>query len=186
MVRTKKEAINEIQHSLIDPRFIPVDGTLDKNISIDSSEYIKISPIGGLSNSQIEWQVDPTSAGYMDLANSFIIANVKILKLGSDITAVDKTAMKAYYGIMMFKDLRTYLNDVEVSDTHPNLAPHAYFTKTLLQEKDVGAPSIQLYTPNAGVQAESVFSGDWRTSTQGFVKGQVNYNLLRVPRRILP
>ena len=54
---------------IVDKRFT-AESDLQRNISTQSSELVRYSPIGGVTGGQIEFQVEPSADGYVDLKNS--------------------------------------------------------------------------------------------------------------------
>jgi hypothetical protein len=122
---------------LVDKRFT-AESDLERNISTQSSEYVRYAPIGGVSSNQIEIQVEPSASGYIDLKNSYIASQVRIRKSGTaDANPVDLTSLKAFTSLLQWSDIKTYINDVEVSDENSGLYPYSAFAKVCLEESNL-------------------------------------------------
>lgn len=134
------------ENVLVDKRFT-AESDLERNISTASSEFVRYAPIGGVNQNQIEFQVEP-SVGYIDLKNSYILSQLRIRKAGADLTAADLIATKAFTSLLQWSDIRTYINDVELSDENSGLYPYSAFSKVLLGESNVKNSTLTLIPGN--------------------------------------
>jgi hypothetical protein len=123
------------QNVLVDKRFT-AESDLERNISTASSEYVRYAPIGGVNQAQIEFQVEP-SVGYVDLKNSYIQSQIRPRKAGGDLALGDLIQFKAFTSLLQWSDVKTYVNDVELSDENSGLYPYTAFAKVALSESNV-------------------------------------------------
>jgi hypothetical protein len=149
------------ENVVIDKRFIATSN-LERNISTQSAEYVRYNPIGNVNNTQIEFQIEPSEAGYIDLKNSYIVSQVRILKNGSTPTvAADLLSLKAYTSLLQWSDIQTTVNGVNLSDENSNEYPYSAWVKTALTESNL-APATLTIVPGATTNVACLSSSDSR------------------------
>jgi hypothetical protein len=128
----------------IDTRYYPFSNNVQKNISTDTSEY-QLVECKNIASNVLEFEVDPSSTGYIDLKNSYVLVNHKIQRDGVDIGSRNVACYKENRGLIMFKDTKIYLNNKEVNDDHDSgLTPYAHLHKMCLMEEGNEKPKLTL------------------------------------------
>jgi len=156
------------QNILVDKRYT-AESDLEFNVSTASAEYVQYSPIGGVSSTQIEFQVEPSGSGYIDLKNSYIASQVKLLKGdGTAVGAGDSSMPKAFTSLLQWSDIKTYINDVEVSDENSGLYPYTSWAKTALEESNLASANFSPIPGSISPPVQLIQSSDTR-STEGIV-----------------
>lgn len=147
------------QNVVVDKRFI-AESDLERNVSTASSEFVRYAPIGNVNQSrQIEFQVEP-SVGYIDLKNSYIHSQIRILKAGNLPTDSDDVTFKPFISLLQWSDIKTFIGDVELSDEQNNDYPLTAFSKIILSESNLKGNTLQLLPGTVNV--ESLTSSDTR------------------------
>jgi hypothetical protein len=129
-----------------DPGLKPFD-TLPSLVGVEKSEFTEHVPIGGVASSSIEFQVQSSSAGYFDLAQSYFHISLRIQQIANDTTTSDipsalvggsgDSLVAADVGFvdLLFASMKLYINGVDLSDDDNNVYPWVAFWKKALREK---------------------------------------------------
>ena len=164
----KMEGGSATQNVLVDKRYT-AESDLERDISTQSSEYVRYTPIGGVNSAQIEIQVEPSASGYIDLKNSYIASQIRILKAGSTPAVnADLTMPKAFTSLLQWSDIKTYINDVEVSDENSGLYPYSAWVKTALEQSNLSG-ALLTEIPDSGDPATRLIQSSDTRSTEGIV-----------------
>ena len=166
----KLEGGSLTQNILVDKRYT-AESDLELNVSTQSAEYVRYAPIGGVANNQIEIQVEPSASGYIDLKNSYIASQVRILKggvAGTPVTGADNSMPKAFTSLLQWSDIKTYINDVEVSDENSGLYPYTAWAKTALEESNLASATFTEIPGSSSQGPRLIQSSDTR-SIEGVV-----------------
>ena len=134
-----------MENMIEDPRLLPKND-LERNESINSVVFQEVSPVSAptRTSTQIEFQVPANSNGLLDLAGSYITSGCELYntQTGANYTPDPNDAagynetisFKEFLGSTLWRDVKIYLNGVEVNDVHPQLSSIASFYKRLLQD----------------------------------------------------
>jgi len=137
-----------------DPRLIPTND-LKENNSINSvvfQEHFPITPITASTQDQVEFVVPANSNGLIDLKGSYIVSGL-VMKVGgggaanSNWAAVNSHSYKENIGDVLWKDVKIFINGVEVQDNHPNLYHHSAFYKRVLDDQGQNGTSVLYDAP---------------------------------------
>ena len=125
--------------ALVDMRYYPFKPTLPENVSTDTAEFVTYEA-KSLTSNILEFEVEPSTSGYLDLANSYIMINSKLQYNGADLSfnvPNQRILAEPWQSLLMFKDVKTYVNNKEVSDQHDGgIYPYTALHKALLTEKN--------------------------------------------------
>ncbi len=135
-----------MENMIEDPRLLP-HNDLRRNESMNSVIFQEVSPVAAPTRetNQIEFQVPANSNGLIDLAGTYIASGVELYNAvtganyshnpNSTLTGWESTiSFKEFLGSTLFRDVKIYLNGVEVNDVHPQLSSVSSFYKRLLQD----------------------------------------------------
>ena len=160
-----------MENMIQDPRLLP-HNDLKENTSMNSVIFQQVQPVAPLSRTtqQIEFQVPANSNGLIDLAGSYITSGAELYYTAdavapltelagasytppvvNSLNAWDKSvSFKEFLGSTLFRDVKIYLNGVEVNDVHPQLSSQSAFYKRLLQDKGNNGDSFTYCAPTLG------------------------------------
>ena len=137
-----------------DPRLVATNN-LKENNSIGSvifQEHFPITPISASSQDQVEFVVPANSNGLIDLKGSYIVSGLA-LKVGGGADAPTSwlptytPSFKENIGDVLWKDVKIFINGVEVQDNHPNLYHHSAFYKRCLDDQGGNGTSTLYNAP---------------------------------------
>ena len=154
------------QDVVVDKRFT-AESDLQRDISTQSAEMVRYTPIGGVAGAQVEFQVEPSSSGYIDLKNSYILSEVRILKAGGQVVPSDYITLKAYQSLLEWSDIQTTVNGVNLSDENSGQYPYSAWAKVALEESNL-TPSVATVIP-ANADGLSVLSSSDSREDQGII-----------------
>ena len=146
-----------------DPRLVATNN-LKENNSIGSvvfQEHFPITPITTASQDQVEFVVPANSNGLIDLKGSYIVSGLN-MKVGGGGAApaswapTNSHSFKENIGDVLWKDVKIFINGVEVQDNHPNLYHHSAFYKRVLDDQGGNGTSVLYDAPR--VQSVSALS----------------------------
>lgn len=167
-----------MENMIQDPRLLP-HNDLKENTSMNSVIFQQVQPVAPLSRTtqQIEFQVPANSNGLIDLAGSYITSGAELYYTanavppltqlagasyippavnGSQDAWANSVSFKEFLGSTLFRDVKIYLNGVEVNDVHPQLSSQSAFYKRLLQDKGNNGNGFTYCAPTLGVETISV------------------------------
>lgn len=133
-----------MENLINDPRLLPVND-LKENESMNSvvfQEHFPVAPLS-LNTTEVEFQVPANSNGLIDLNGSYIVSRGHFvdtsnanaaLTISSPPSGTESVSLKEFIGSTLWKDVKIFLNGVEVNDIHPNLHAHSAFYKRMLQD----------------------------------------------------
>ena len=125
--------------ALVDMRYYPFKPTLPENVSTDTAEFVTYEA-KSLTSNILEFEVEPSTSGYLDLANSYVMVSSKLQYNGADLSfnvPTQRILAEPWQSLLMFKDVKTYVNNKEVSDQHDGgIYPYTALHKALLTEKN--------------------------------------------------
>jgi hypothetical protein len=113
---------------------------------MNSVIFQEVSPVAAPTRetNQIEFQVPANSNGLIDLAGSYISSGVELYNAvtgenffhnpTSPTGYANTVSFKEFLGSTLWRDVKIYLNGVEVNDVHPQLSSMSSFYKRLLQD----------------------------------------------------
>ena len=139
-----------------DPRLVATNN-LKENNSIGSvvfQEHFPVTPVSASSQEQVEFVVPANSNGLIDLKGSFIVNGLAI-KSGSGADAPNSWVNSASHGFKenlgdtLWKDVKIFINGVEVQDNHPNLYHHSAFYKRVMDDQGGNGTSVVTNAPDA-------------------------------------
>ena len=137
-----------------DPRLVATNN-LKENNSIGSvvfQEHFPITPISTASQDQVEFVVPANSNGLIDLKGSYIVSGLT-MKVGgggnapSSWAPTNSHSYKENIGDVLWKDVKIFINGVEVQDNHPNLYHHSAFYKRVLDDQGGNGTSVLYDAP---------------------------------------
>ena len=137
-----------------DPRLVATNN-LKENNSINSvifQEHFPITPITASTQDQIEFVVPANSNGLIDLKGSYIVNGLIMKQPGggsapASWAVVNSHSFKENIGDTLWKDIKIFINGVEVQDNHPNLYHHSAFYKRCLDDSGGNGTSILYDAP---------------------------------------
>ena len=136
------------------PRLIPTNN-LKENNSINSVVFQEHFPINSVNvnTSQVEFVVPANSNGLIDLKGSYIVNGCALTDLEGnnvlqDYTTQANRGFKENLGDTLWKDVKIFINGVEVQDTHPNLYPQSAFYKRALDDQGGNGTSVSYAKAN--------------------------------------
>jgi len=159
-----------LTQTVIDKRYT-AQSDLETNISTQSAELVRYSVVGNLNSNQLEFQVEPSASGYIDLKNSYIASQVRILKggvPGTPVTGADNSYPKAFTSLLQWSDIKTYINDVEVSDENSGLYAYTAWAKTALEQSNLASANFA-EIPGASSQGPRLIQSSDPRATEGIV-----------------
>jgi hypothetical protein len=131
-----------LANAMVDLRYYPFKGSFPENVSTENAEY-QLFNVDNLTSNIGTIEVNPSSTGYRDLKNSWIVVNYRIV---NDTTGAavrqDVCVANPLQSLLHFKDIKTYFDSRKVSDDHDDIYPYNAFHKVCLTERNVGCPNV--------------------------------------------
>ena len=164
----KLEGGSLTENVVVDKRYT-AQSDLENDISTQSAELVRYSVVGNVNSNQLEFQVEPSASGYIDLKNSYIASQVRILKGGTTpVTGADNSMPKAFTSLLQWSDIKTYINDVEVSDENSGLYAYTAWVKTALEQSNLASANFA-EIPGSSSQGPRLIQSSDPRSTEGIV-----------------
>tara|TARA_R110000737_G_scaffold50450_2_gene71422 strand:+ start:692 stop:2191 length:1500 start_codon:yes stop_codon:yes gene_type:complete len=170
-----------------DPRLVATNN-LRENNSVNSvvfQEHFPITAITPLSQSQVEFVIPANSNGLIDLKGSYIVNTLSGIREGG-VPGVGVSpawnqatdiGFKENLGDTLWKDVKIFINGVEVQDNHPNLYLQSAFYKRVLDDQGGNGTSVCFNSPRAESTATVSQTLDKALSRYSGWKGVESLNL---------
>tara|TARA_R110000803_G_scaffold162565_1_gene226172 strand:- start:2327 stop:3820 length:1494 start_codon:yes stop_codon:yes gene_type:complete len=138
-----------------DPRLVATN-QLKENNSINSvvfQEHYPVTPITDNNQSQVEFVIPANSNGLIDLKGSYIVNALSLTgqqgagEVAGSWNQNDNIGFKENIGDTLWKDVKIFINGVEVQDNHPNLYCQSAFYKRVLDDQGINGTSTLMNAP---------------------------------------
>eukprot|EP00049_Salpingoeca_infusionum_P016528 m.339132 g.339132 ORF g.339132 m.339132 type:complete len:515 (+) comp16091_c0_seq9:408-1952(+) len=145
---------------MVDLRYFSYTSDLDENINTERSYYQQI-PVKNIESNVHEWDIQASSSGYRDLQNSYIVIRQQLVDSdGNKVSDTNKAVLKPLHSLLQYRNFRTYLNNVDVSDQNDGgLYPFTAFHRVCLTEEAPGSYGAISFTDKGIIDTTAGGSG---------------------------